>query len=252
MRRVTATVGLAAALAAVLGLAGPAESALVEYSAGHADIGVAYEAGELHLHYHFGSGAVLDGAPLAGEAEYDPDEIYVRVADSRKFTLDRGALGLGVGLGDVWVLPQSNVAGVPFLGIATEEVPLGIGSIRFSLTGMTGPGEFSLGQFGLPNSIYWDSFDGIDSSDQFSMAAEQHDHFFYAFTAPGVYFLDVLAQSISNPGLFESATFTFVVGDNTSPPSDIEEIPEPASVVLFGLGALGMIGSRFRRLAKLA
>ncbi len=55
--------------AALQGLLSTAANAdLIEYTAGHGDIGLAVEAGQLHLHYHFAPGAVLDGVPAPRRA----------------------------------------------------------------------------------------------------------------------------------------------------------------------------------------
>ena len=80
---------------------GSIDAALVEYSAGHADIGVALENGDLELHYHFGGNAVLDGVMLGTGAEFAPQDIYVRVSDSLKKTeAPLQLIGLGSGSGD--------------------------------------------------------------------------------------------------------------------------------------------------------
>ena len=228
---------------------GSIDAALIEYSAGHADIGVALENGDLELHYHFGGNAVLDGVTLGAGAEFAPQDIYVRVSDSLKIT---GAplqlIGLGSGPGDAWILPQSNQSGAPFIGIATEDLPLDFGNTEFSLVGMSGPGEFSLFSLGFSTTVYWSTFDGLDSSDKLTLSAGTHSHFAYGFTAPGVYEVGIQARSLNDPSLVDSNVFTFVVGDATSPP--VSPVPEPSSLMLMGLGALGLCGASLRRRSK--
>jgi surface-anchored protein len=234
------------------GACGSIDAALIEFSAGHADIGVALENGDLELHYHFGSNAVLDGVTQGVDTEYPPQDIYVRVSDSLKITnAPLQLVGLGSGPGDAWILPQTSVSGAPFLGIATEDLPLNFGSTQFSLVGMSGPGEFALwanSGFGL--TTYMSTYDGLSSSDQVTLPAATHAHFSYGFTAPGVYELSLQAKSLSNPSLSDLNVFTFVVGDATAPPVGPTAVPEPTSLMLAGLGALGLCGASLRRRSK--
>ena len=250
VRKFIVSLGIAALTAVGWGL--PAEAAMIEYTAGHADIGVAIEDGELNLHYHFGGDAVLDnvllGSGLDEEAyEYDPSEVYVRVPDSQMFNVDgtiHSGVGLGPGAGDVWVLSQNNLAGLPFLGFGTEDLPQGSGNTVFSLLGVSGPGNFSLWTAGFGFSVKWDSVDGFGADDAFSLPAGSHSHYNWGFTAPGVYYVDVLA---TNGSLSDSGRFTFLVGDQTTLPEVVSPVPEPASLALAGMGGLALCGGALRR-----
>ncbi|MEW4489010.1 choice-of-anchor M domain-containing protein [Thalassoglobus sp. JC818] len=235
-----------------------ASAGLVEYSAGHSDIGVEYvdhgDHGHLHLHYHFGGDAVLDGATTGG-GEYGLDEAYIRVSDSLMVSgAPLNSVGLGAGSGDAWVLPQNNVAGVPFVGLATEEVPANFGNVKFSLEGVTGPGEFSLWQSnGLGGfDIFMSSFlNGIDAGDQVTLPSLAHSHFNFGFSAAGMYYVDIRAESVNDPSLYDVGTLIFAVGDSTFPPVT-NPVPEPGSLVLMGIGTLGFCGSRLKRRNKQA
>ena len=112
-----------------------------EWNEEHGDIGIAYEAGELELHYHFDEG--LNGS--GSEAEFEPDEVYIRVADEAILDppVDIPFLGTTAAQ-DAWVLPQNGTdaedLGVPFVGLATEELdPLTFSSVDLFLTGFSGP-----------------------------------------------------------------------------------------------------------------
>ena len=242
--------GISLAAAAVLAPA-IASADMIEYSGGHGDVGLAVEDdGSLFLHYHFGSGSVLDRQTLADEAEYDPSEVYVRVGDAAMLTPTSGVSYLGTGPGEpIWELPQSSTAGLPFLGIAAEELsPANFSSATLQLIGFSGPdgGEFALGQGGGSSGtqIFFQTNDGITTADMLSLTIGEHDHYFWAFSEMGVYDLNILAQATTQAGvtLSDTGTLRFAVGSATA-------VPEPASLACLAAAATGFWVRR-RRLAK--
>ena len=221
----------------------------VEYSAGHADIGVAYEGGELDLHYHFGTDTVLDGVYQGVESEYSTDDVYTRVPDSQSISRPAGSqwdfLGTTAG-STIWYLPQNNVAGLPFLGTAAEELTIGewAGPITytFDILDIPAGAEFSIWQtdfFGSP-VVQIATSDG--TPDTLAVPVGSHSHYNIGFTEPGVYQISLTATGTHNSGgeVTDEGTLWFAVGDNTV-------IPEPASLALMGLGGLMVI--KRRRLA---
>lgn len=221
---------------------------LVEYTAGHADIGVAYEGGQLELHYHFGDGVTLldhfTGQPfVTSENEFAPSDVVVRVADSVKSTHESVPPGFeftGVRPGgNLWILPTADVPGVARPGIATNELKPGDWStpITWTMTDMSGPGEFSLWRSGgiTPNV----QFSTADPSviNEFDFQIGGHDHFFWGFTEPGVYDIEltVTGTHVNDGVRTDTGTFRFLVGDATA-------VPEPGALALLGLGTLGLMG----------
>ncbi len=219
------------------------DAALIEYTNGHADIGLAFETpGGLHLHYHFGVGAVLDGVPVNGATdpdgiELDPNEAYVRVPDSVRTTVTSPVPFLGLSTGEmVWTLPQSSLSGVPFVGWATEELlPSQFTSAGFRLTGWRGPSGSNFAMFQIPAfsppAVFMQTVDGVNpANDFFPLGIGAHDHANLGFTMPGIYEIDIEGFASGPGGSFtDSGTFIFAVGDLTV-------VPEPASMALAVLG----------------
>ncbi len=246
-------------------LGGECRSAIVEYTSGHADIGLAVEGvgpnAELFLHYHFGVGAFLDGNEVTtpGGEEFDPSDAYIRVSDAN-ITIPASSFPfLGNTPGQpIWTLPAAPAPGRPFLGFASEELfGLGFTSAGFRMTNLISApagGEFAI--FNIPDPfnpvpvVYFRTNDGVDpASDALTnLAIGGHEHFNYSFTQPGVYRFGFEGYAEGGPlgPLTDSAILTFVVGSGTA-------IPEPGSlgiVMVMGL-AVSLIrrrsGQRLRR-----
>jgi surface-anchored protein len=248
-------VGAALGLALLAGSAVRADSI---YSRGHGDVGAGYEDGELKLHLHLHSGAVVDGSPLATDEEYDPSDLIIKVSefdlgggDTNPFERPAGSqwdfLGTAPG-GLVWYLPQvgsvATAGGVPFLGIATEELDDNWTNVRFELVSVNGfngaskPGEFSLWKDGRTGpQVLMASYDGIDGTDSFTMPPGLHDHANWGFSAAGFYEVTWRISGNHATDGFRSSTsvLQFAVG-----PDALNVIPEPSSIALAGLGGLAL------------
>ena len=226
-----------------------ASAEIVEYSSGHADIGVAYEDGELHPHWHFGSNAVLDGNVSGSDMEFEPGEAYVRVPDTARIDYASAPNGLEfTGLtpgeeGSIWFLPENPTPGLPRPGLAAEEgfnSPDWEGDITWALTSASRPdgGQVSLWKpdaLGGPPNVFFASADGLDSNDEFSFGIGTHDHFAWGFTEEGVYdlTLSVSGTHLTDGFRTSSGTFKFVVGPSA--------VPEAGTATLLALGSLGLV-----------
>jgi surface-anchored protein len=196
---------------------------------GHVDIGIGYEASEFDLHVH-------QEFPI--EAEYAPDEAIFLVGSAGSVTSPGGAFAgvLGPAGAPAWVIPSSQVAGLPFLGFGSEELTDTdwLGNISLKLTAVNGPGAFSIwsvGSFGAP-TVLASSADGLTPNDQLSLIPGSHGHFNLGFTQPGTYEVT-----------FEAAGVHATDGAKLSTPATyrFEVVPEPSTWALLGLGTAALL-----------
>jgi len=216
------------------------------YTAGHGDIGIAYEGGALEPHVHIHDGSIVDGVPVNnppdGE-EYDPGDILIFVSNP-SVPRPAGAQWDFIGVSaaaPIWYLPQTEDPAKPWLGIASEELDPGdwTGPLTITLTGASGPGAFSLydtDTFGTP-TVRMATGDGISGADFINHVAGSHYHGNYTFTEPGIYELTFLIAGIHNVdgAVSASATYTFGV-----------TVPEPGSAALGLLAGAMLLRRRCR------
>ncbi|MEJ5258733.1 MAG: choice-of-anchor M domain-containing protein [Anaerohalosphaeraceae bacterium] len=157
----------------------------LSYTSGHADIGLGFYDGELEFHFHAES-AWIGGIPGVS-GEFEPDDILIVVPDHaavlRPDGSEWGFTGTGAGM-PVWVLPQHHHHDegdhdeIPFLGLGTEEIPLGVllnDTVTLRASSVNGPGHFSLWQmdaFGMP-VVYISTFDPA-SANELTLPAGLH------------------------------------------------------------------------------
>jgi surface-anchored protein len=223
---------------ALLLITGGISSAASVYTSGHGDFGIGYDGG-FELHYHLHSGAVVDGVALGADAEYAPDELIVTVGnitEARPAGAGYSFIGVAAGT-QVWNLPQTENLLLPFFGLGSEELdPLDFtGNLTLKLTGMSGPGAFSLwdDNGGSPINVFATS-DGIGVSDSLSFVPGGHAHYNWTFTQWGLYELtfEVSGTHASDGFGSDTATYSFYV------------VPEPSrSMLLMGY----LVGLTFRR-----
>jgi surface-anchored protein len=200
---------------------------------GHADIGVAYPPLEMEAHVH--AGATVDGVVLGADQEFEPDELIFQVAHINAAPLDNSLQFTGAAPGAaLWVLPESFIPGVPFVGISSEHLnPLDwVGDLTWKINTYTAPpgGDFSLWTDGLlgPN-VAVSTLDGLP--DQFQLPVGSHNHFNFGFSQMGLY---TVTFQVSGVHLIDGpqtviATYQFAA------------VPEPGTLALFAVACVSLI-----------
>ncbi len=255
---------LAAAVAAWVAT-NPAQAGPFVYSQGHGDVAFGYdpdEGWEPHIHVH--DNAIVNGSAVTDQEFEDLDEAYIRVPDSVKVTTTATSNvfgipeSLGLNQGDLFFnlfqgATQANSTNSPFLGFETEEIDFGVfveDMINVMLTGFSGPGQFTLWTSG--DGVALDTLDGLASGlldpDSFTFPVGTHDHFHWAFSAPGLYQITLTASGdlVSGGSTSDTGTFQFLVGDAVQPPA----VPEPTSLALLAIGGIGLVGRGVARRRK--
>lgn len=179
--------------------------------------------------------------------EHEPGDAFARGGPQSQISRPAGSTWdfTGVAAGQpLFVLPQSQNPGLPFLGIGAEGVATStfVGPINLRLTALSGPGAFSLFKtdaFGAINP-FMASADGITAADTLSVSAGSHVHYAWSFTQPGTYDLTLVASATLPGGTLttsDPATFRFVV------------VPEPSTLGLAVIAACGGVAALQRRRA---
>lgn len=214
------------------------------WTSGHGDIGVGYEdeggGFTLHPHWHI-EGGTVDGTPRPDE-EFEADALWLVVPDSPSTQAVRNSganwAPIGVAAGETyWRLSTTSQSGVPYLGWATEELDPAdwVGDITFTLAGLTAPGDISVYYFPDGDLTFlWASSDGL--GDSFGLEAGVHEHYNVAFSAPGLYEVEITVSGTHVTDGLVSTTETF----------SFQVVPEPSSAILLAAG-LGVLAIRRRR-----
>jgi surface-anchored protein len=153
------------------------------------------------------------------------DEVIIHGGADAGITRPEGAAFdfTGVSAGEtLYVLPQANTPGLPFIGLNGEEIEANTfvdNEFSLNLLAVDGPGEFSLWQsdsFGTPE-IFFASSDGITAADSITLPEGAHAHHNWGFSEEGTYRVTVQASGVLQDGMTpvvsEAVTLTFMIGD---------------------------------------
>ncbi|MGD1979630.1 MAG: choice-of-anchor M domain-containing protein [Akkermansiaceae bacterium] len=225
----------------LLALAGVGSSQAVLFTAGELDFGVILEGSDFELEAH----------DVDNDIEYEVADITVLTGADREFTATTDLPGAGVTTGDsLWILPQENVVGVPYVALASEELlDIGNGALDWStnitftlgtVTSPSGSGTFSVWStdgLGINTFIFSSTNPGATANNNNFESSFGHDHVNWGFTEPGVWSVDLTASGthVTLGELTTTETLTFNV------------IPEPSTGLMALLSVVGLSMVRRRK-----
>jgi surface-anchored protein len=180
-------------------------------TSGHADYAVRLEGGSL-------TSRLKDGTKAGDPVWRDPGAVSIRLTSAAAAKAPGGAFSfLGAAGTPIWQIPQTQKAGVVWLGWNTEELTAAQvygGGVDWRLDKVSGPGAlavFEFDSFGQPKVIL-NSADGLP--DTYRVPLGTHAHGNWAFTKAGTYRATFThtATLANGKQSADTATITFVVG----------------------------------------
>jgi len=190
-------------VAVLLAGAAPAHAA-VSLRSGHADYAARIVGGKLH--------AQVKDQTRAGRAVWrDPSDVVVALDAKARYTLPKRSF-LGDKGARLWMIPQTQKAGVIWLGWNTEEIRSSQlrGGVAWTLERVSGPGRvvvFQTGSFGAADVVF-DSNRSRPGSRTIPVGVHAHGN--WAFSRAGTYALRFKTTATARSGrrLADTATLT--------------------------------------------
>lgn len=228
---------------------------------GHGDIGVGFENGGLHLHFHAEDAIDTYPGGTLPAGEYEPGDIIIGVPGEGAFPGTGTARPSGSQwnfLGEesdlIWFLPASSVENKPYLGIATEELLPADGwntPVTWTINGIsTVWGEaadfsiWTLNGFGGLDQVIASTRIPTGNGNSWTQDTFSHEHFNLGFSGEGIYDVSFTVSAFNdtlNESFSDTAVFRFATG------AGITAVPEPSSFLVLAGTATAVAGWRARR-----
>lgn len=191
------------------------DSGAVILNDGHVDIASRIEAGGLVTQ-------VKDTTDRGGATTYHaPAQTVLQLLPRAKTAVPNVGYGfLGNAGSPIWQVTQTQQDGLLWPGWSTEEIPVvdTVAGVRWALTDISGPGEFVLYTDDATvlgsSDVLFTTRDGITEADTFEIPKGTHAHGTWAFTAEGVYCLNMTRSTTLTGGAAVTDRFAlaFAVG----------------------------------------
>nr|WP_315300886.1 TIGR03773 family transporter-associated surface protein [Schaalia odontolytica] len=151
---------------------------------------------------HFDLGPAIENGTLVARVKddrsqpaqwVDPSSLTFALGDAARITAPADLSFVATPGSSVWLIPSTQIAGVPWLGLNSqrEEIVTGTtGPVQFTLDAVEGPGRVAVFNAGaLGSGVGEHVFDGPGTG--YTLGANTHAHQNWVFTAPGTYTLTI-------------------------------------------------------------
>ena len=167
---------------------------------------------------HFDLGPAIENGTLVARVKddrsqpaqwVDPSSLTFALGDAARITAPADLGFVATPGSSVWLIPSTQIAGVPWLGLNSqrEEIVTGTtGPVQFTLDAVEGPGRVAVFNAGaLGSGVGEHVFDGPGSS--YTLGANTHAHQNWVFTAPGTYTLTITMRVTPNGAALAGSGF---------------------------------------------
>lgn len=158
---------------------------------------------------HFDLGPAIENGTLVARVKddrsqpaqwVDPSSLTFALGDAARITAPAELGFVATPGASVWLIPSTQIAGVPWLGLNSqrEEIVTGTtGPVQFTLDAVEGPGRVAVFNAGaLGSGVGEHVFDGPGTG--YTLGANTHAHQNWVFTAPGTYTLTITMRVTPN------------------------------------------------------
>ena len=167
---------------------------------------------------HFDLGPAIENGTLVARVKddrsqpaqwVDPSSLTFALGDAARITAPADLGFVATPGSSVWLIPSTQIAGVPWLGLNSqrEEIVTGTtGPVQFTLDAVEGPGRVAVFNAGaLGSGVGEHVFDGPGTG--YTLGANTHAHQNWVFTAPGTYTLTITMRVTPNGAALASSGF---------------------------------------------
>ena len=167
---------------------------------------------------HFDLGPAIENGTLVARVKddrsqpaqwVDPSSLTFALGDAARITAPADLGFVATPGSSVWLIPSTQIAGVPWLGLNSqrEEIVTGTtGPVQFTLDAVEGPGRVAVFNAGaLGSGVGEHVFDGPGTG--YTLGANTHAHQNWVFTAPGTYTLTITMRVTPNGAALTGSGF---------------------------------------------
>lgn len=167
---------------------------------------------------HFDLGPAIENGTLVARVKddrsqpaqwVDPSSLTFALGDAARITAPAELGFVATPGASVWLIPSTQIAGVPWLGLNSqrEEIVTGTtGPVQFTLDAVEGPGRVAVFNAGaLGSGVGEHVFDGPGTG--YTLGANTHAHQNWVFTAPGTYTLTITMRVTPNGAALAGSGF---------------------------------------------